>query len=430
MFNDVLGPVEAGSVRVSAEKLDALLARIGELLVARRRVQSRVAELALLEEFIEHWENDWRGVERLIEGICGDKRPAFQPGNGKVEMTRRVSLILRQNGTRLRRLKKDVERLAATMKSDSRLLEQVVVPLDDEVHAVRMLPFAEVCAGLDRAVRDLAQAGGKEVELVVQGGTVELDRSILEGLKDPLRHLVRNAIDHGIEAPARRQQTGKSRCGRIVVAAALRGSQVEVTVEDDGRGLDLEALREQARRRRPNAAGSSEIPVPADQELVDLIFVPGVSTASIITDVSGRGVGLDVVKSRVESLHGTVAVSFVAGQQTCFTLTVPLTLTTLRAALVSAGGQTFAIAGTSVHKFVRAGTDDLRTVAGRDMLVLGGQPVPFASLCDVLRGSRGRQGDMERERVGDRETKSLHVSPRFPVLIVAAGDKPHGVRGG
>jgi two-component system chemotaxis sensor kinase CheA len=395
--------IDASSVRVSAEKLDTLLGRIGELLVAKRRVQSRVVELALLDEFVEHWEREWRGLEKLIDGICGEEgaAPARRP-----EISRRAALVLRNNGTRLRRLKRDLDRLAAAMKSDSRALDQAVTPLDDEVHAVRMLPFAETCAGLDRTVRDLAHAGGKEVELIVAGGKVELDRSILEGLKDPLRHLVRNAVDHGIELPAARQQAGKNPCGRIVVTAALRGSQVEVAVQDDGRGLNLDALRELARRRRIGG----ETAVLTEQELVNLIFLPGLSTASIITDVSGRGVGLDVVKSRVEALHGTVTVSSVPGQGVCFTLTVPLTLTMLRAVLVNAGGQTFAFAGTNVHKFVLIDPREFRTVAGREMLILGGQPIPFAHLSAVL-------------QTGTAPGPPSAANDKMPVLVVAAGEK-------
>ena len=180
-------------------------------------------------------------------------------------------------------------------------------------------------------VRDLARAGGKDVDLLVDGGAVALDRSVLEGLKDPLRHLVRNAVDHGAETPEERRAAGKPPRARITVAAALRGAQVEVVVRDDGRGLDLDALRQQLRKRK--------LPDPPDErELARSIFIPGLSTSRIITEVSGRGIGLDVVKSRVEALHVTIDLSFTAGSGTCFILAVPLTLTMLRALLVSAAG--------------------------------------------------------------------------------------------
>jgi two-component system chemotaxis sensor kinase CheA len=264
-----------------------------------------------------------------------------------------------------------------------------------------MLPFAEACQGLDRMVRDLAHAGGKDVAILIEGGAVELDRSVLEGLKDPLRHLVRNAVDHAAEPPNERCSAGKPRQALITVTAVLRGSQVEVSVADDGRGIDLDGLRQQLRRRG--------LPEPADErELMRAIFLPGLSTSRIITDVSGRGVGLDVVKGRVEALHGTVDVSFARGQGTRFVLGVPLTLTTLRALLVEAGSQTLALAGTNVQKLVRIGPGDVVFVAGREMLALGGSPLPVASLAETL---------------GLRPREPAQPTAKRHAVIVAAGEK-------
>src|SRR5262249_22696649 len=163
----------------------------------------------------------------------------------------------------------------------------------------------------------------KEVELVVEGGAVELDRSVLEGLKDPLRHLVRNAVAHGAEPPEARRAAGKPPRARVTVAATLRGAPVEVAGADDGPGADLAAPRD--------GVGRVGLAEPADdRELTQLIFLPGLSTSRSVDDVSGRGIGLDVVKSHVEALHGTVEVRPGPGAGTRFTLTVPLTLTTLR----------------------------------------------------------------------------------------------------
>jgi two-component system chemotaxis sensor kinase CheA len=386
-----------GSVRVPAEKLDTLLARIGELLVARRRIDVRVESVTAMREAVTQWKKEWR---RLLE-MPGNR---LSMANGEAVSTGggagRVAEAVEQAGNRLRQLEKDLDGLADRLAGDGRALDQVVGPLGEEVRRVRMLPFAEACQGLDRNVRDLAQAGGKDVALVIEGGDVEMDRAILEGLKDPLRHLVRNAVDHGTQTPAQRRAAGKPPQARVTIAAALRGAQVEVTVKDDGTGLDLDALREQARRRK--------LPEPADEgDLARLVFLPGLSTAKIITDVSGRGVGLDVVKSRVEALHGTVDLTSVAGQGTRFTLTVPLTLTTLRAVLVRAAGETFAFAGTNVQRFVRAATDDLRCVAGRQMLALGGTPLPLASLAGAL----------------GRAAAPVEPAARQPILVLAAGEK-------
>ena len=396
----------SGSVRVPAEKLDALLSSNGELLIARRRVASRLESLAGLRELVGRWKAEWRTHEKPLgkfvqQHVHGtETNGPREQGNGR-QLPRRAAQLLERTGENFQRLEKDLERLLGAMAEDSRQLDQAADSLQEDVRRARMLPFAEACQGLDRMVRDLAQARGKQVELALQGNTVELDRSILEGLKDPLRHLVRNAVDHGAETPSQRQAAGKAPSSRISVSAALRGSQVEIVVADDGRGLDLDALREQVRKKR--------LPEPGDdRELSRVVFHPGLSTSPIITDISGRGVGLDVVKSRVESLHGTVDLSWQAGQGTRFTLIVPLTLTTLRALLVSAGGQVLAFAGTNVQRLVRASASDLRSVAGRPVLSLGGASWPWASLSEVL---------------GLPAREPARPSDKTPVLLVAAGDQ-------
>ena len=400
-------PAIAGFVRVPAEKLDALLTYSGELLVARRRLESRTSELEAIREFVGRWKTERRRFDRALRtlkraengGRSGLPSKAGT-GDGRL-LPRPAAVVLGQIDDDLRRLEKDLERFAMVLTSDGRQLDQVADLLDDAVRRLRMLPFAEACQGLDRLVRDLARASGKEVVLLVEGGQVELDRSILEGLRDPLYHLVRNAVDHGIETPDQRQAAGKLAQGRITLAAALRGTQVEVVVADDGRGLDLEAVRQRLRQQ-----GLGE--PPDERDLASCIFLPGFSTASLITSVSGRGVGLDVVKSQVELLHGTIDLSFTAGQGTRFALAVPLTLTTLRALLVEAGEQTFAWASTNVQRLVRIGPDDIRRVGGREMLVNGKSLLPMAALAETL---------------GLPATTAAGAGGKRPGLIVAAAER-------
>ena len=210
-----------------------------------------------------------------------------------------------------------------------------------------------------------------------------------------------NAVDHGIETPARRASAGKPPRGRVTVSASLRGSQVEVVVADDGLGLDLDRLRDQARRR-----GIAE---PADpRDLERIIFLPGFSTAGRVTSISGRGVGLDVVKDRLEQLHGTIDLDSAPGRGLRFVLAVPLTLTTLRALKFSAGGQVFAFATTNVQKLMRVGEADLRSVEGCRVLATGSGPLlPLASLAETL-------GLPRREPAG---------RGKVPAVIVAAGER-------
>jgi two-component system, chemotaxis family, sensor kinase CheA len=379
-------------VRVPAEKLDKLLTHSGELLVARRRVGSRGDDLSAVREFVGRWRAEWRLAEKPLAGLLG---PPETPAG---TLPRRVASTLRRAGENLGRLERDLERLASAMSGDRLQLDQASGLLEDEVRRARMLPFAEACQGLERTARDVAKSGGKQVDLVIEGGRVEIDRSVLEALKDPLRHLVQNAVDHGVETPSRRAELGKPPRARVTVAASLRGAEVEVTVADDGAGLDPKQLRDQARRLG--------LEIPADvRDLERMIFLPGFSTAGQITNISGRGVGLDVVKDRLEQLHGTIDLASKLGQGLRFTLAVPLTLTTLRALLTSAGGQVFAFATTNVQKLVRVGPDDCKAVEGCRVFSMGGPLLPVASLAETL-------GLPDREPSG-----------KAPGVVVAAGER-------
>lgn len=370
------GSRTGGTVRVASEKLDSLLAQSGELLVARRRMELRVAGVEGLREWVTAWRAEWRRAEKPLLKFLGGER-AEGVSRPIVRLPRRVAAVLEETGGRLKQLENELDQLATGVASDGRVLRAACDALDEQIYQVRMLPFAEACGGLERAVRDLARASGKDVVLVVRGADVQVDRSVLEGLKDPLLHLIRNAVDHGVERPGERQAAGKPARATVTVSAALRGDRMEVVVADDGRGFDVERIRAKLRAKG--------IPVSEDdREAARLAFLPGVSTAAMVTDVSGRGVGLDIVQDRIESLHGSVDVSFRTGAGTSFALTVPLTLTTIRCVLVAAGGPTYAVATTSVAKFLRFRRGDVRTVAGREVLLLGESPIPVASLAETL----------------------------------------------
>jgi two-component system chemotaxis sensor kinase CheA len=331
-------------VRVSAQKLDALLARSGELRVATLRLDGRADALESVREALAQ-------ARGAVQGTAGEAA--------------------------LRRAETELARVARLLSADRRALASVATGLDDEVRRARTLSFLEGCEGLERAARDVSRTLGRPARLEIHGGALELDRSLLQALREPLLHLVRNAVAHGLEAPEARGAAGKPEEGHIALTARLTGSRVQVTVEDDGRGLNLDALRERAR-----ALG---LPEPEDDaETARLAFLPGLSTAAEVTPVSGRGVGLDVVRTQVESLRGTVEVTTRPGQGTTFLLDVPLTLSTLRVLLVSAGGQTLALASESVARLVRLAPGEVREVEGRPTWAAGDALVPLASLADVL----------------------------------------------
>jgi two-component system chemotaxis sensor kinase CheA len=334
---------EALPVRVSAQKLDALLSRMGELRVASLRMEGRAETMEALREELSALRSRLRG-----------------PGEATV-----------------RRLETRMAQLTRELLSDRLMLTQAVSGLDEEVRRARTLPFAEACEGLERILRDVARGTGKQARLELDGGALELDRSLLQGLREPLLHLVRNAVAHGLETPEERHRAGKAEEGRVTLAARLTGGRVQVSVEDDGRGLELDSIRARAR------AKGWEVPEDA-ATVARLIFQPGLSTASLVTAVSGRGVGLDVVRSHVEALRGQVDVSFRPGAGTRFVMDVPLTLSTLRVLRVSAGGQHFALPAESVERLLRLAPTEVRQLEGRALWADEKELVPLTSLAAVL----------------------------------------------
>jgi two-component system chemotaxis sensor kinase CheA len=302
----------------------------------------------------------------------------------------------------------DARGTAANRLSDANgFLERTMTELQAAVLKIRMVPVEHVFRRFPRMVRDLAHSRDKRVELEIQGGLTELDKSIVDALGEPLLHLVRNAIDHGLETPEDRVLVGKPAMGKLRLAAFYEGNHAHVVVEDDGRGIDLARVGERAVSLGMVESGQLEAMTPSD--ILNTIYQPGFSTSETITDISGRGIGMDVVRESIENLKGVIELSTAPGKGTRFLIRLPLTLAILRAVLVEVAGKAFAIPLTGVLEIVRIPREEATSVLGRRVLHWRDQVVPLVSLRDALgfgasRPSEGRDfvllvGEAER-RVG------------------------------
>ena len=263
--------------------------------------------------------------------------------------------------------------------------------LHAELRRTRLTPSSIVLDLFPRMVRDLARTHGKEVEWVAHGADLEVDRKVLEAMKEPLIHLVRNAIDHGIETPEARVEAGKSGRGRVTVTiSSLEGGRIEIRVEDDGGGIDLGRVKAAAVRARLLTAEAAEA-LTGDQTL-DLIFRSGLSTSPIVTDLSGHGLGLAIVKERVERLGGQIRIETRAGAGTTVRVILPATITTFRGLLVQAGGQPFLLPTEAVKQAIRVAHDAIEHVEGREAIRWNGQPLSIARLSDLLQAFDHAQG--------------------------------------
>jgi two-component system chemotaxis sensor kinase CheA len=268
--------------------------------------------------------------------------------------------------------------LAAELLHANRTLERRLAELQAGILEVRMVPLEQIFDKLARMVRKIAREVGKEIDLEVEGGDVELDKLIVEDLSDPLMHLIRNAIDHAIEPPDVRARLGKPRAGRVRLGASQKGNHVQIVVEDDGAGIDEDRVREVAiQRGLATAEAVSEL---SRREVMNLIFVPGFSTARQVTSLSGRGVGMDVVKNNIANLSGIIDLQSERGRGTRFEITLPVTLAIVRALVVAVAGRTYAVPLNSVLEILEIRARDVRTLSTREVISLRGSTLPLVRL--------------------------------------------------
>jgi two-component system chemotaxis sensor kinase CheA len=261
-------------------------------------------------------------------------------------------------------------------------LGRITDRLQEEVMSIRMLPVSNVFNKFPRMVRDLARKMGKDVDLVIRGQETELDRSVIEVINDPLIHLIRNAIDHGIESPEQRSQMGKDPKGTLLLSARHEQGRIILTVEDDGHGIDTTHLKAKAVQK--GLFTEQEASQLSEEQALDLIFLSGLSTSENITDVSGRGVGMDIVRSNIERLNGSILVETHLGQGTRFQVILPLTLAIVPTLLVRVCGGTFAIPLVTVVETLRLDAKSIQTVSGKPVVVLRNQILSLIALSDVF----------------------------------------------
>ncbi len=283
-------------------------------------------------------------------------------------------------------------------------LEKRLKELQDNMIEVRMVPVNQLFDKLMRVIRKLSREIGKEVELITSGGDTELDKLIIEDLADPLMHIIRNAIDHGIETPAEREKAGKARAGAIVLKAYQKGNHVAIEVEDDGAGMDMEVIRKKAVDGMFVDEAASH--VLSKQEMLDFIFLPGFSTKKEVSEVSGRGVGMDVVKKNISRISGAIDIDTEQGMGTRIILTLPITLAIIQALIITAGARKYAIPSGSVLEILNIRQDDIKTMERKEVVYLRDRTIPVLRLEQFFyRGTAARrEGEMYGVVVGLAES--------------------------
>jgi two-component system chemotaxis sensor kinase CheA len=346
------------TIRVSQQKLDAFMNTVAELIISK----------TMINHVVERFE-----VE-VTEGPAADL----------VKELRRASVYL----------------------------DQVSKEIQASVLGIRMVPVKTIFSKFPRMLRDLAKASGKKIELQMVGEDTEIDKSLIEELSDPLIHLIRNSADHGVEMPEVRAQAGKPETGTVILRARHEGDSVLVEIEDDGKGIDPAVIRRKAVEK--GLLSQDRADAMTDEEAINMIFLPGFSTAAKVTDISGRGVGMDVVRSNVRRLNGHVAVQSVVGKGSIFTLKLPLTLAIIDALLMRSGGQVFALPGTAVEETLLVTSETISHLTRRKAINLRGEVLGVTRLRELL---NFRDGEGHTQAEGEE----------LPVVVISTAGRRMGL---
>ena len=415
------------SIRVPVERLDTLMNLVGELMIARSRLDRRLAQLDQVSELLlasrtrlgqvgrdfefrrqaptlpreERSDRDDAGAMRDISELFAELEfdrydDISILARSVTEMSADVAEVQSQHAILLRNIREDtvqIQRLTAALRK--------------EIMRARMVPIGRLFARVAQQVREAARATGKSVTLALSGESAEVDNGIIEQIADPLLHLIQNAVAHGIESATDRESRGKSASGHVTLSASQEGSFILVQVEDDGRGIDADMLRRHAVER--GFLPAAEAAAMSEGEVLNLIFVPGFSTASAVTQTAGRGVGLDVVRTNVSRLNGEIHVETEAGRMTRFVLKLPLTMAIADALMARCGPETVAFPLTAVSAMRSVAPHEILTAGGRETVQLDDRVIDLVRLDQAL---------------------GLAASPastRLPVVVMRGGGKPFGV---
>jgi two-component system chemotaxis sensor kinase CheA len=401
--NKSRGPSESGAkptetLRVDIERLDQLMNLAGQLVISKARfsqIGERLRSAMVSKQSLHMLGNVFNTLEKMTAGPGSAEKADLQ---GELQYLRSGARRIQAD---LEGFRREVDALAQARGSINHLfeaihqLDRVADGIQQNVMDTRMVPIGPLFTRFKRVVRDITRSNGKLVNLVIDGEKTELDKRMIDELGDPLIHMVRNSADHGVEAPEVREAAGKPREGTIRLDAFHRGNSIVIQVIDDGKGLDADRiLRKALEKGLVSPADAEKL---TRQQIYQLIWEPGLSTAERVTEVSGRGMGMDIVKSKIEDIHGTVELDSTPGQGTTITIKLPLTLAILPSLMVQIDRDVFAMPLESVVEIVRVNRSELRTVHGRSVAHVRGRVISVLRLGDLFRNVRGNGAELPDE---------------------------------
>ena len=405
--NKSASSTEIKTLHVNAQKLDLLVNQLGELIITKIKTEKNIEKIDSIKNTNENCQKDLLKTSNYLRYY---NRKYLQSSNSEqytASFVKQVFSLLSDITQNVSRTIYDLNSLYRAAKEDDMKMRLIIDEMESMVKNIRVLPISTVFNSFSRMVRDIATEKGKEIDFEIEGKGTCADKKIIEEIKTPLIHILRNAIDHGIETKDERISCGKSPVGKIMLSARQDDNKVIIDVADDGRGFNLEKIKDRAVSR--GFLTKEDIENMTDEAIMNIIFWPGFTTGDSITSISGRGIGLDVVKTKISQLNGKVKVISEFGKGSCVHIEIPVTLTTLRVFLVKISGQTFAIPIQVITTFIVKKQSEIKTNNGVRTIVYNGSILPLYYMSDIL--------GLKPEPRGEKET----------ILIIESDEKTVGL---
>ena len=396
---------EIKTLHVNAQKLDLLVNQLGELIITKIKTEKNIEKIDSIKNTNENCQKDLLKTSNYLRYYNRKYLQATNSEQYTAAFVKQVFALLSDLTQNISRTIYDLNSLYRASKEDDMKMRLIIDEMESMVKNIRVLPISTVFNSFSRMVRDIANEKGKEIDFEIEGKGTCADKKIIEEIKTPLIHILRNAIDHGIETREERISCGKNPIGKIMLSARQDDNKVIIDVADDGRGFNLEKIKDRAVSR--GFLTKEDIESMTDEAIMNIIFWPGFTTGDSITSISGRGIGLDVVKTKISQLNGKVKVISEFGKGSCVHIEIPVTLTTLRVFLVKISGQTFAIPIQVITTFIVKKQSEIKTNNGVRTIVYNGNIVPLYYMSDILGLAPEPRGEKETILIIESDEKTV-----------------------
>lgn len=396
---------EIKNIHVNSAKLDMLVNQLGELIITKIKTEKHLDKIDAIRNSGEIWQKD---LLKAINHLKYYHRKYLQVNTMdqySATFIKQIFLLLSDVSQNLSKTIYDLTSLARVTKEDDMKMRLIIDEMESMVKNIRVLPISTVLHSFSRMVRDIANEKNKQIEFVIEDNETSADKKIVEEIKTPLIHILRNSIDHGIESPEERRSNGKNPMGKIMLCARQDDNKVILDIIDDGRGFNLKKIKDRALSQ--GFLTVEEVESMTDDELMNIIFWPGFTTEDTISNISGRGIGLDVVKTKISQLNGTVKIISEYGKGSCVHIEIPVTMTTLRVFLVKVSNQTFAIPIQVISTFILKKNSEISTSNGVLSILHNGEIIPIYYLSDILQLPATERREKEIILIIEAEQKKL-----------------------